>query len=174
MCFSLLVLPLDIRCFIIILFCCVLLEFAGWHTHVHTSEFNGEVPALFIQCIITVWHAIRDAQYGKVRCDIHITIFSWYWGFHVYGWHSPNKVAGICLIVVFLYYYREKERAIAQAGMPIIQPQKGAEQARFTGGGFNLKQQSAKAWDGYSYCLTNAVQQETIIWSLNAEYQELS
>ena len=45
----------------------------------------------------------------------------------------------------FLYYYREKERAIAQAGMPIIQPQKGAEQARFTGGGFNLKQQSAKA-----------------------------
>ncbi|KAF6019521.1 ccdc147 [Bugula neritina] len=40
---------------------------------------------------------------------------------------------------------REKDRAIAQAGMPIIQPQKGAEQARFTGGGFNLKQQTANA-----------------------------
>ncbi|XP_067934774.1 cilia- and flagella-associated protein 58-like [Watersipora subatra] len=40
---------------------------------------------------------------------------------------------------------REKERAINQAGMPVIQPQKGADQARFTGGGFNLKQSSAKA-----------------------------
>lgn len=34
---------------------------------------------------------------------------------------------------------KERERALAQAGAPIIQPQR-ADQPRFTGGGFNLKQ----------------------------------
>ena len=34
---------------------------------------------------------------------------------------------------------REKERAMMQAGAPLIQPQ-NTEKPRFTGGGFNLKQ----------------------------------
>jgi len=40
-------------------------------------------------------------------------------------------------------HQKEQERAIAQAGAPIIQPQR-TDQARFTGGGFNLKQPMGK------------------------------
>ena len=35
MSFLLLVLPLDISCFMIIMLCCVLPKFAGWHAHTH-------------------------------------------------------------------------------------------------------------------------------------------
>ena len=35
---------------------------------------------------------------------------------------------------------REQERALAQVGMPAIQPHVSADQARFTGGGFNFRQ----------------------------------
>jgi len=39
---------------------------------------------------------------------------------------------------LFVYFCRERERALAQAGAPAIQPQRTDGQ-RFTGGGFNLK-----------------------------------
>ena len=39
---------------------------------------------------------------------------------------------------------RERERALAQAGAPIIQPQR-TDAPRFTGGGFNLKQAKTAA-----------------------------
>ncbi len=39
---------------------------------------------------------------------------------------------------------KERDRAIAQAGAPMIQPQR-TDQARFTGGGFNLRQPVQKA-----------------------------
>jgi len=35
---------------------------------------------------------------------------------------------------------KEQERAMAQAGMPVIQPHLAPDQARFAGGGFNLRQ----------------------------------
>jgi len=39
-----------------------------------------------------------------------------------------------------MYVFREQERALAQVGMPAIQPHLSADQARFTGGGFHLRQ----------------------------------
>jgi len=40
--------------------------------------------------------------------------------------------------------FREQERALTQAGMSPIQPQLRPDQPRFIGGGFNLKQITAK------------------------------
>lgn len=41
------------------------------------------------------------------------------------------------------FYFREREKAMVQAGAPLIQPQ-NPDKARFTGGGFNLKQPQTK------------------------------
>ena len=48
------------------------------------------------------------------------------------------------IIFLLFYQYRERERALAQGGAPLIQPSHGSDQARFTGGGFNLKQPLAQ------------------------------
>lgn len=37
-----------------------------------------------------------------------------------------------------MIFFRERERTLAQAGAPVIQPQR-SDGPRFTGGGFNLK-----------------------------------
>lgn len=49
-------------------------------------------------------------------------------------WRANNLMRNIS--------FRERDRTLAQAGAPVIQPQR-TDGPRFTGGGFNLK--SAKA-----------------------------
>ena len=44
---------------------------------------------------------------------------------------------------VFCVVNRDRDRAIAHGGAPMIQPQR-TDQPRFTGGGFNLKQPMQK------------------------------
>ena len=53
---------------------------------------------------------------------------------------SSSSSSGKCSICCMTYVCREQERALVQAGMPSIQPHLSADQARFTGGGFNLRQ----------------------------------
>lgn len=45
---------------------------------------------------------------------------------------------------------REREKALVQGGAPLIQPQR-VDQARFTGGGFNLKTTKTAAWKSRDY-----------------------
>jgi len=49
----------------------------------------------------------------------------------------------VSIIVRCFALHREHERALVQAGMTTVQPQLAADQARFTGGGFNLRQGTA-------------------------------
>lgn len=49
------------------------------------------------------------------------------------------------MYINFFCFYRERERALAQAGAPVIQPQR-TDGPRFTGGGFNLKSTKTAAW----------------------------
>lgn len=47
----------------------------------------------------------------------------------------------LLFLKIYIYFFcfnRERERALAQAGAPVIQPQR-TDGPRFTGGGFNLK-----------------------------------
>lgn len=53
--------------------------------------------------------------------------------------HSGNRYHSIVQrFNYFVLTFRERERALAQAGAPVIQPQR-SDGPRFTGGGFNLK-----------------------------------
>lgn len=53
------------------------------------------------------------------------------------------------MYINFFCFYRERERALAQAGAPVIQPQR-TDGPRFTGGGFNLKSTKTAAWSELS------------------------
>lgn len=51
---------------------------------------------------------------------------------------NTGALSSIICKSVFCFVPRERDRALAQAGAPAIQPQR-TDQPRFTGGGFNLK-----------------------------------
>lgn len=76
----------------------------------------------------------------KNSCLCGVKLFQTFTFFFFY-FNGERKHAYLRIILnIYIYFCfnRERERTLAQAGAPVIQPQR-TDGPRFTGGGFNLK-----------------------------------